>query len=102
MSFINGHRATITAFFSGVGIVLFGFLISSVFSIGAERQKVISYIEETKPLDVASTAHRADTQVHVSPADKAMLATIGLELRDIHAELTMINKRLDDVPTIRK
>jgi hypothetical protein len=97
MGIINGHKTAITAFLSGVGVVLFGFLISSVFSIGAERQRVIGYIEETKPLDIASTAHRADRDIHVSASDKVILATIPLELRDIHEELRKLNKRLDDL-----
>ena len=92
---INGHKATVTAFLSGAGIVLLGYLVSSLVSVGSERQKIMGYIERTEPLDIASTAHRADTQVHVSTADKAMLATIGLELRDIHDELRKINDRLD-------
>lgn len=94
--FTNGYRATVTAFFSGAGIVLFGYLVSSLIAVGSERQKILGYIERTEPLDTASTAHRADTQIHVSSADKSTLATIGIELRNIHEELRQIKLHLDN------
>lgn len=96
MGVVNGHKATIVAFLSGVGIVLFGYFISALVSVGSERQKVLGYIERTEPLDIASTAHRADGQAHVTASEKAMLATIGLELRDIHEELRKINVRMEN------
>lgn len=91
---INGNKTTIGAFLVGVCVVLVGQLILSLITVGGERQRVSGYIDRTEPLDVASTAHRADTQIHVTAVEKTALATIGLELSNIHEELRKINDLL--------
>lgn len=101
---LNGHKATVAAFLSGAGVVLFGYLVSSLISVGSEREKVLGYIERTEPLDVASTAHRLNAQIHVSEHDKELLATISVELRDIRESLRQIRLTLNssDSNTLRR